>query len=256
MILLITILFIFSLFSLVSSVNATYGEDYYNQTHKEYYNYHYFNGTIVDKDDCYQYYNYLVDVDGTTFYLYGGDGEGHKGLVGNFNVGDRVTIYGNAINKEGNMHRMRSSEFNGKYWNINFNLTKNFPEIHLGGEKVRLANGFVRGQSSSVHILKATITNGNPKYDQTKCKVYVGKQHAGERVYIGVLYACKDEYLNNGNIVPKKVSSTGEISVKTAKPLKKYPEKALIAICDSNENILEAEIVNLSKKSKPQSFHF
>ena len=40
--LLVTLLFIFSLFSIVSSVNATYGEDYYTQTHKEYSKFHYF----------------------------------------------------------------------------------------------------------------------------------------------------------------------------------------------------------------------
>ena len=148
-ILLVSLLFIFSLFSIVSSVNAITWED----TPDYYYKYYYFNGTIVDKDlyltqDGHNYYYYLINVDGTTFFL-DGFHHGHGKFVGNFNIGDKVTIYGNAINQERNLHRMSFSTFNGKYWSHNYNSTKKFPEIWLGEKKVRLADGFVRGGSSS-----------------------------------------------------------------------------------------------------------
>ena len=172
-ILLVTLLFIFSLFSIVSSVNATYGEDYYTQTHKEYSKFHYFNGTIVDKD----YYNdgtksfndYLVNVNGTIFILYGFS-QGHYGLVGNFNIGDKVTIYGNAINEERNKHRMGFGEFNGKYHSYNYNDTKKFPIIHLGGggHKVRLADGYGSGGSTASSSYQSSTSNKGISFSESK----------------------------------------------------------------------------------------
>lgn len=264
MILLVSLLFLFSLFSIVSLVNAAYDEawdeGYWYEDHKEWFNYHYFNGTIIDKDAVrpMNYIEYLIDVNGTTFFL-----QTDTRSMQEFYIGDKVTIYGSAVNEERNMHRMSFSEFNGKYWSNNYNLTKKFPKIRVYNE-MRLADGFVRGGSSSnsnqqsrpIPILKGTITNGNPKTDQTKCTIFVGKEHAGENVYIAVLYKNKGKNLNQGKLVSKKVSSSGKVTVQTANPLKKYPDKAIIAIYDSNKKVSDAKVAILSKKSKPQHFKF
>lgn len=163
----VSLFILFSLFSIVSSVNASYDqgfkEGYYYETHKAYYEFHYFNGTIVDKELSHYFdktfYDYLIDVDGTTFYL-DGFRHGHYGYVGDFNVGDKVTIYGNTIVEDRNMVRMDSG-FNGKYRSKDFNSSIKFPEIWLGGKKVRLADGFVRGGSSSSSSSTSSVSSAS-----------------------------------------------------------------------------------------------
>lgn len=71
-----------------------------------------------------------------------------------------------------------------------------------------------------------------------------------------MLYKKKGKNLNQGNIIAKTVSSTGEVSVLTANPLNQYPDKAIIGIYDNNKKISDAKVAILSKKSKPQHFKF
>lgn len=241
------------IFYLSSMASATYCRDEvgYKDIAEKVFTSNYFNGTIVDKyiPLSGDYRTYLVDVNGTTFYLIYNIHDYKR----EFKVGDKVTIYGSAVNHEDNMHKMHSYEFNGKY------DSREFPRIYLGDidNGIRLAE---RGGSSSptklpstdMEILKSTITNGNPKYEQTNCTVYVGEKYSGDKVHISVLYIKNGKELNQGNIIPKNVSNSGKISVPTAYPLKKYPEKALIIIYDENKKPVDAKIATLSKTSKPQ----
>ena len=266
-ILLISLLFIFSI---VSSADAIL---WVGNTPDYYWQYHYFNGTIVDKDVYLShqgepYYNYLIDVDGTTFFLHGWY-YGHHEYVGNFNVGDKVTIYGNTIKEERNMHSMDSFDFNGKYSGTIYTSSKKFPEMWIGNEKLRLADESIGSQRSSttptvttnnylisMNILKATITTGSHKEDKTLCTVFVGKGYSGEPVHISVLYSRDGKKLNEGNIVPKNVTNSGEITVSSLKAFEKYPDKAKITIYDNEKNKLDTQTVTLEKNSGSQIFKF
>ena len=60
--------------------------------------------------------------------------------------------------------------------------------------------------------------------------------------------------LNQGNVVPKTVSSDGYISVPTAYALDYYPDEAYITIYDSNGNVLDTQDVSMDPSSGTQSF--
>lgn len=227
--------------------------------HDKYYVWRELNGTIMGK---HRYYNgdfsYLVKINGKTFYL------GSKYQPSQeFYLYDNVTMIGNNYYREGYEDQHISQRDFGGAYSGQFLPSMRLKQDSNGYGQMRLAEGFVRGDNSksnqlsrSIPILKGTITNGNPKNDQTKCTIYVGKKHAGENVNIAVLYKKKGKNLNQGKIVPKTVSSDGKVSVKTANPLKKYPDKAIIVIYDSNKKISDAKVAILSKKSKAQHFKF
>ena len=250
----------------ISMASATYYHDEvgYKDVAKDVFNCKYFNGTIVDKyvDDAGYYRTYLVDVNGTTFYL----NYNMYSCKKEFYIGDKVTIYGSAVNHEDNMHMMDSYEFNGKYKSDSYSSAKKFPRIYLCDYKIRLADGFDRSQSSSttttdrynqaIRILKATIVSGEYQKDQTNCTVFVGKAYAGESVKISVLYSYNGKKLNQGNKVPKTVSDSGKIKVPTLNVLTDYPDKAIITIYDSNGNKLDTQTVTLEPNSEPQTFKF
>ena len=259
-ILLISLLIIFSLFSIVASVNADekWEEGYYYQSHKAWFTYHYFNATVVDKYAVYpmNYIQYLINVDGTIFIMQTDTRESQE-----FYIGDKITIYGSAVNEKRNLRSY--SLFDSKYHN------KKFPRIHYGGKPTRLADGFVRGESSSttsnvntdrytnsMRILKATIVSGENQDDQTNCTVLIGKCYAGESVKISVLYSYDGKNLNKGNKVDKTVSDSGKIKVLTLNGLTDYPDKAIITIYDSNGNKLDTQTVTLELNSEPQTFKF
>ena len=192
--------FLLFLVFIIPSANAILWE---GNTPGYYYQYHYFNGTIVDKDiyPAYQpgsfYYNYLINVDGTTFFLHGWY-YGHRNYVGNFNVGDKVTIYGNTIKEEKNMHEMSFGDFNGKYYKT-FEGGKKFPEIWLGGKKLRLADGFVRvgstySTSSSSLSSNKGISFSDSKQYFTEASDTVRKHVFDESDRNGDGYLSKSEY--------------------------------------------------------------
>ena len=107
---------------------------------------------------------------------------------------------------------------------------------------------------SNMEILSGSISTGSGKNDKTYCSVYVGQQHAGENVKISVLYSRDGSTLNNGNIVPKTVDSSGYVNVPSASAFKYYPDDAYITIYDSNGNVLDTQEVYLSKNSGTQTF--
>jgi hypothetical protein len=107
---------------------------------------------------------------------------------------------------------------------------------------------------SSIKILSGSFSTGSGKSDKTYCSVYVGEEYAGENVKISVLYSRDGSTLNQGNIVPKTVDSSGYVSVPSANAFKYYPDDAVITLYDSDGNILDTQEVYLSPESGKQTF--
>lgn len=107
---------------------------------------------------------------------------------------------------------------------------------------------------SQMSILSGSFYTGTSASDKTYCKVYVGSIYAGESVKISVLYSSGGNTLNQGNIVPKTVSSDGYVEVPTANALEDYPDDAIITLYDSNGNILDTHEVYMNPNSGTQTF--
>lgn len=107
---------------------------------------------------------------------------------------------------------------------------------------------------SQMKIQSGSFYTGSSASDKTYCTVYVGSQYAGESVKISVLYSNNGDTLNQGNIVPKTVSSDGYVEVPTAYALDYFPDDAYITIYDSNGNILDTQEVYLNPTSGKQTF--
>ncbi|MBQ7141426.1 MAG: hypothetical protein IJO32_08000 [Bacilli bacterium] len=259
-ILLVTLLIFISSISIASATYYHNGVGYKDIAEKVF-TYHYFNGTIKEKDVDIRgnIIRYLVDVNGTTFYLRYNVHNYKK----EFYVGDKVTIYGSAVNHKDNMHEMHSFEFNGKYY-TSLKGGRKFPNIYLGGTfdqgiklAIRRGNSSTTNQASdSMSILNGTIITGSGADDKTKCAIYVGKEYSGKNVKISVLYSSEGENLNKGRKVDKKVSSSGEITVYSKEAFANYPDRAKITIYTHNGKKIDTTIVTLAENSEPQSFDF
>lgn len=105
-----------------------------------------------------------------------------------------------------------------------------------------------------MEIISGSFSTGSSKSDKTYCSVYVGSEHAGENVKISVLYSRDGSNLNNGNIVPKTVDSSGYVSVPSANAFDYYPDNAIVTIYDSSGNVLDTQEVSMSPTSGTQTF--
>ena len=90
--------------------------------------------------------------------------------------------------------------------------------------------------------------------DKTHCTVYVGSEHAGEKVKISVLYLNDGYALNQGKVVSKTVGSDGYVKVASASAFDRYPDEAHISLYDSNGDILDTKTVYLYESSGKQTF--
>lgn len=109
-------------------------------------------------------------------------------------------------------------------------------------------------QSAPMEILGGSFSTGSSLSDKTYASIYVGPQHSGENVKIQIWYSRDGSTLNNGNMVPKTVDSSGYIEVKSADAYKYYPDYAEINIYDTSGNLLDTQSVSLSPSSGTQSF--
>ena len=109
-------------------------------------------------------------------------------------------------------------------------------------------------QDSSPRILSGSFSTGSGASDKTYCTVYVGSEHAGEKVKISVLYSNDGYTLNQGKTVPKTVSSDGYVKVASANALDYYPDEAYITLYDNNGNVLDTQTVYLNANSGKQTF--
>ena len=107
---------------------------------------------------------------------------------------------------------------------------------------------------SQMTIYGGTFSTGSGLSDKTYASIYVGPEHAGENVKIQIKYSRDGSSLNNGNMVPKTVDSSGYINVKSADAYKYFPDFATINIYDTSGNLLDTQSVSLSPESGTQSF--
>lgn len=106
----------------------------------------------------------------------------------------------------------------------------------------------------SMSILGGSFSTGGGLSDKTYASINVGPEHAGEKVKIQIFYSRDGSDLNDGNIVPKTVSSDGYIEVASAEPYKYYPDHAEINLYDNSGKLLDTQSVSLSTTSGTQTF--
>jgi hypothetical protein len=109
-------------------------------------------------------------------------------------------------------------------------------------------------QTTAMSILGGSFSTGSGLKDKTHASIYVGPEHAGEKVKIQIWYSRDGSDLNNGNMVPKTVDSSGYIEVASADAYKYYPDFAEINLYDNSGNLLDTQTVSLNPESGTQSF--
>lgn len=108
--------------------------------------------------------------------------------------------------------------------------------------------------SSSMSILGGSFSTAGGLEDKTYASIFVGSEHAGENVQIQIFYSRDGSTLNNGNMVPKTVDSSGYIEVASAEAYKYFPDYAEINLYDSSGNLLDTQSVSLNPDSGTQTF--
>ena len=103
-------------------------------------------------------------------------------------------------------------------------------------------------------IYSGSFSTGSGLSDKTYASIYVGEEHSGENVKIQIKYSRDGSSLNNGNMVPKTVDSSGYINVKSADAYKYYPDFAEINVYDTSGNLLDTQSVSLNPDSGTQYF--
>ena len=109
-------------------------------------------------------------------------------------------------------------------------------------------------QENTPQIYSGSFSTGSSASDKTHCTVYVGSEHAGEKVKISVLYLNDGYALNDGKVVSKTVGSDGYVKVASANAFEYYPDEARISLYDSNGDILDTKTVYLYENSGKQTF--
>lgn len=108
--------------------------------------------------------------------------------------------------------------------------------------------------SAPMTILGGSFSTGSGLSDKTYASINVGSEHAGKSAIIQIKYSRDGSSLNNGNMVPVTVDSSGYIEVSSADAYKYYPDYAEINLFDTNNNLLDTKRVSLSPNSSTQSF--
>lgn len=108
--------------------------------------------------------------------------------------------------------------------------------------------------SNAMKIEGGSFSTGSELEDLTYAHIYVGPQHAGKKVILQIYYSRDGSRLNNGNMVPVTVDSSGYLDVSSADAYKYYPDYADINLYDSNSKLLDSRSVSLSPTSGTQTF--
>ena len=91
--------------------------------------------------------------------------------------------------------------------------------------------------------------------DKTYASIYVGPEHAGEKVTLQIFYSRDGSTLNHGNMVPVTVDSSGHLEVSSADAYKYFPDYAEINLYDGSGNkLLDTRSVSLSPEAGTQTF--
>ena len=108
--------------------------------------------------------------------------------------------------------------------------------------------------AQTMSILGGSFETGGGLEDLTYASIYVGEEHAGEDVIIQIFYSRDGNSLNDGNMVPKTVDSSGYINVNSADAYKYFPDHAEINLYDSSKNLLDTQSVDLNPQTGTQTF--
>ncbi|MBE6501047.1 MAG: zinc-ribbon domain-containing protein [Methanobrevibacter thaueri] len=110
-------------------------------------------------------------------------------------------------------------------------------------------------KTTSMSIRGGSFTTGGELEDKTYASIDVGSQHAGEKVILQIFYSRDGSTLNNGNMVPVTVDSSGHLEVSSADAYKYFPDFAEINLYDeSGSKLLDTKSVSLSPEAGTQTF--
>ena len=108
--------------------------------------------------------------------------------------------------------------------------------------------------SASMDIYGGAFSTNGGLDDLTYASIDVGSSHSGENVIMQIYYSRDGSLLNNGNMVPKTVTSDGFINIRSADAYRFFPDHAEINIYDTNNNLITTQSVSLSAESGIQTF--
>ena len=110
-------------------------------------------------------------------------------------------------------------------------------------------------ESDTMTILGGSFTTGGELEDKTYASIDVGSEYAGEKVTVQIFYSRDGSTLNNGNMVPVTVDSSGTIEVSSADAYRYFPDYAEINLFDeSGDKLLDTKSVSLSPEAGTQTF--
>ena len=105
----------------------------------------------------------------------------------------------------------------------------------------------------SMQIKGGSFSTGSELEDKTYAHLYIGPEHAGKKVTIQIFYSRDGSSLNNGNMVPVTVDSSGYVDVASADAYRYYPDHAKVKLYDSSGNLMDTKDVSLSITSGTQT---
>ena len=114
---------------------------------------------------------------------------------------------------------------------------------------------------SSLSVVSASMTINGGAFstdggldDLTYASIDVGSEHSGDSIIMQIWYSRDGSILNNGNLVPKTVTSDGFINIRSADAYKYFPDYAEINLYDSSGKLLDTQSVSLNPESGTQTF--
>ena len=105
-----------------------------------------------------------------------------------------------------------------------------------------------------LEILGGSFSTGTELNDLTYGKIFVGKQHAGEHVYISAVWSRNGNNLNNGEKLSKTVDSNGYINFNSGTGFKYFPDYVVIKLYYANGDLAHTQNVRLNPSSGTQTF--
>ena len=107
---------------------------------------------------------------------------------------------------------------------------------------------------SAMDIYGGAFSTNGGLGDLTYASIDVGSQYSGDNVIIQIYYSRDGSLLNDGNMVPKTVTSGGFINVKSADAYRYYPDHATVNVYNTNTVLLDTLDINLNAGSGIQTF--
>ena len=154
-------------------------------------------------------------------------------------AGTLIYIYGNNLQSQ----------------QANTPVSDNNDNSNNGANSVESSSSQAKAKSPSMKIKGGSFSTGSELADKTYASIFVGSEHSGEKVTIQIYYSRDGNTLNNGNMVPNHVDSSGYIHVRSADSYRYYPDHAKINLYDeSGNNLLDSKEVSLSAASGTQNF--